>query len=123
MPNKISVVKDQMRAARGADTSLRKPPATTSLASSEEPRVSGKSNLIEFRARVESAGPQGPDSAPHRNPSARPCQFVLDSHVDEILLLARRGRDYRNIARTFGVSALDIWRIVTDELSARRRAA
>lgn len=85
--------------------------------------LSGRTNLIEFKRRVNGRPTDPIDPAPLPNPSGRPCQFVLDSHVDEILLLARRGRDYRNIARTFGVSALDIWRIVTDELAVRRRAA
>jgi hypothetical protein len=107
------------KTARGdasqADTPSRPPASSDSR--------SGKSKVIEFRGRVNGVPTDPIDPAPLTNPSRRPCQFVLDSHVDEILLLARRGRDYRNIARTFGVSALDIWKIVTDALQQSRRAA
>ena len=52
----------------------------------------------------------------------RPCTYVLDDYRDNILMAARQGRNYRNIARQYGVSALEIWRIVAGALPGKKAA-
>ena len=83
--------------------------------------VGHASNLIEFKPRIHSDGPQDPEPLSHIGRS-RPCTYVLDDHRDNILAAARRGRNYRHIAKQYGVSALEIWRIVTDALQVKRAA-
>ncbi len=73
-------------------------------------------------ARVDSTDPQPPDPGPNAS-CGRPCTFILDTHRENIIAAARNGRHYRSIAAQYGVSALDIWRVVSEELHARRRAA
>lgn len=66
-------------------------------------------------------GPQGPDNAPH-NGCASPRLYRIEDYRANIVAAARRGRHYRSIAAQYGINALEVWRIVTDELQNRRAA-
>lgn len=83
---------------------------------------SGKGRILLFKARANS-GPVDPNDPEPLPGCSRPCTYILDEHRDNILAAARRGQHYRSIAAQYGVSALDIWRIVAGELQARRIAA
>jgi hypothetical protein len=114
-----TTVKDHLTAG-GFPTSDQKPAPRRKPVSSDSGACKGR--ILQFRDPRNDTDPQGPDPTPHRSPSVRPCQFILDDYRDNVLMAVRQGRDYRNIARQYGVSALDIWRIVTDALQTRRAA-
>ncbi len=110
--NDIQASKDQVRADRGADASLRKPPAATSLASSEETRVSGKGRILLFKAPVQSEDPQGPDS-PSPLAGASPAAYKLEEKRGLVLYqFVETNGDTRVVARRHGVEERDVKSVV-----------
>lgn len=124
--NSDQVLKDQMRATGGADASLRKSPAATSLASSEETCVSSKSNLRQMPRRIN----QQPDQPTDPNGNApgganRPAAYVLNAKSDLVLRASRETGDVIKVARRLGVRANDVFRVVLkrlDEAEGRKAA-
>lgn len=121
-PSEKRVLKDQMRAAGGADASLRKPPAATSLASSEETCVSGKTNLRQMPPIRKHESPEPPEPLGHQ--AGRPAAYVLNAKSDLVLRASRETGDVIKVARRLGVRANDVFRVVLQRLEeAEKKAA
>ena len=124
-PSGKRFLKDQMRAAGGADASLRKPPAATSLASSEETCVSGKTNLRQMPP-IRNRQPDQPTDPNGNAPGGanRPAAYVLNAKSDLVLRASRETGDVIKVARRLGVRANDVFRVVLQRLyEAEKKAA
>jgi len=106
-------IKDQMRANRGADASLR-PPATTSLASSEETCVSGE---IENNSTPRRKGAMRSQVSDSYNPLGA----ITTIQIRRIVAGLEAGHSERKIAQAEGLDEAAIRRVRAAELDRRNR--
>jgi len=111
--NGIRISKDLGGDALTVSATPSRPPASSDSRS-------GKGRILLFKPRVNGTDPQPPRNTP--DGSCSPVRYRLEDFRSNIVAAARSGRHYRSIAAQYGLNALEVWEIVTNELQTRRAA-